>query len=315
MIDLSRLQSQLQTSGLQQKDNPLFQVISQLIASLKQIQDDILGKVKSTPSSGGGTTNIITSGIGTPGADGIDGNDGVGIPGATGPQGPAGPASSAVGMIGPPGQDGLDGGDSIIMIGSASSGGGGTTGGIPYSITAPVDGDYAWINQGGASVSVGTLGIYLLAPAVGSVNLRIRKKAAPATPYSITVAIAPFILGVIQVCGICFRNSGSGKLAINGLFFISGTSYGLISATYSSPTAFNATYISNPLLWGNLLFLRITDDGANRICSYSTDGTNFIAYHTVVRTDYFTADEVGFFVDTESATYDAGMTLLSWKET
>src|SRR6266446_5233542 len=54
------------------------------------------------------------------------------------------------------------------------------------AFTAPVDGDYAWINQGGASVTVNANGsICLYAPATGD-SLRVRKKAAPATPYTMT---------------------------------------------------------------------------------------------------------------------------------
>lgn len=56
MIDLDRLQSQLLTSGFQQKNNPLYQVISQLIKALKEVQ-----KISSSGSSGGTVTNNITN--------------------------------------------------------------------------------------------------------------------------------------------------------------------------------------------------------------------------------------------------------------
>jgi hypothetical protein len=62
------------------------------------------------------------------------------------------------------------------------------------------------------------------------------------------------------------------------------------------------------------MFFRIADDGANRISSISTDGINFRVIHTVARTDFLTADQVGFFVNCQETTWDAGMTLLSWKE-
>lgn len=48
--DLSRLKSQLLTSGLSQKDNPLFQIINQLIGELERI-----GQVADGSASGSGS--------------------------------------------------------------------------------------------------------------------------------------------------------------------------------------------------------------------------------------------------------------------
>jgi hypothetical protein len=50
MINLDRLLSQLMVSGLQQKDNPLFQVISQLIGYLRQIQSNTNIQINQTSS-------------------------------------------------------------------------------------------------------------------------------------------------------------------------------------------------------------------------------------------------------------------------
>lgn len=184
-----------------------------------------------------------------------------------------------------------------------------------FPFTAPVDGSFAWINQGGASVDTTNGGIYLLAPASASTNLRIRKKSAPATPYTITAAIAPFMYGVAnQAIGLAFRQSSDGKLAVLALFS-NATQFGLASYKYTSATAFSASYVNNLMVWGNVIFLRITDNGTNRICSYSNDGQHFITIHTVGRTDFLTADEVGFFADTETASFASAINLLSWKET
>lgn len=48
MIDLDRLQSNLMTSGLQQKNQPLYQVISQLIKAIKQLQAEIDASISSS---------------------------------------------------------------------------------------------------------------------------------------------------------------------------------------------------------------------------------------------------------------------------
>ena len=52
-IDLTRLISQLNTSGLSQKDQPLYQVIFQLINYLRQTQ---IGFADALASGGGGGT-------------------------------------------------------------------------------------------------------------------------------------------------------------------------------------------------------------------------------------------------------------------
>ena len=57
MIKLDRLKAQLHTSGLQQKDNSLFQVISQLIDAVRQFEISIIGVIPSSSSSGGGLVN------------------------------------------------------------------------------------------------------------------------------------------------------------------------------------------------------------------------------------------------------------------
>lgn len=101
---LDRLKAQLLTSDLSQKNPALFQVINQLIDSvrlgLNQLQTAI---TKITPSgSGSSSSTIITSGAGVMGIDnfGQDGSDG--LQGIQGPQGLRG----LIGPMGPPGIDG-----------------------------------------------------------------------------------------------------------------------------------------------------------------------------------------------------------------
>jgi hypothetical protein len=59
---------------------------------------------------------------------------------------------------------------------------------------------------------------------------------------------------------------------------------------------------------------RAADNSTNRICSYSVDGQNWFVFHTVGRTDFLTADEVGFYIDVENATFGTGITLIHWAE-
>jgi len=60
-------------------------------------------------------------------------------------------------------------------------------------------------------------------------------------------------------------------------------------------------------------FFRIEDDNTNRISSFSFDGQNFLVAHSVGRTDYITADEIGIAINT-AATAVSNATFLSWVE-
>lgn len=184
------------------------------------------------------------------------------------------------------------------------------------TLTPPVDGDFSWINQGGAAVVASGGTIFLSAPVdAGATNWRIRKKAAPATPYTITAVFLRTGLTVDYTqFGLLFRNAGSGLIHNFSVQFNSAVPPGLLlnSAKYSSPTAFSATYLSTQFIIGRTILLRIADNGTSRICSVSPDGVNWIPYHTVGRTDYFTADEVGFGLDVSNTTFPSGITLVSW---
>jgi hypothetical protein len=66
---------------------------------------------------------------------------------------------------------------------------------------------------------------------------------------------------------------------------------------------------------GPLIWLRIADNGTNRIVSFSVDGVLWTALHTVGRTDFITPNQVGFYVNAANATWGIGMFLVHWEET
>jgi hypothetical protein len=63
-----------------------------------------------------------------------------------------------------------------------------------------------------------------------------------------------------------------------------------------------------------MLWLRLEDDGTNRKAHYSIDGQVFRLLHSVGRTDYLTADEIGFCWEGNHASATFNGRLLSWKE-
>jgi len=179
-----------------------------------------------------------------------------------------------------------------------------------YPLTPPVLSSFAWVNQGSATATEAKGGIYLLAPANASENWRILKKSAPATPYTATACLLPALMSVDYAqAGLVFRQSSDGKLACLELVSISGF-FNFQFSKMNSATSFNSTYGNTKCSLVSPLWLQIADDGTNRKCSFSADGQDFIPLHSIGRTDFLTADEVGFFVSSFQGTYDVGATFL-----
>lgn len=90
LIDASRLKYQLQNTGLQNKDNPLWQLLYQMLGVLEALNKEVGGLVIDN-TSGGGSTVINLLGFATLGDDGGGGGDGEvgppGVPGAAGEDG------------------------------------------------------------------------------------------------------------------------------------------------------------------------------------------------------------------------------------
>lgn len=187
-----------------------------------------------------------------------------------------------------------------------------------FPFTKPVDGDFAWINQDSAAVTTTNGGIVLSRAAYSAVTTcNVRKKTAPSTPYTITAwFLVNVAYGGVGYGGLCFRQSSDGKLALFGIGTDSANRGYTASRKMTDPTTYSADYSlqdqSGKAETGRLCCLRIADNGTNRICSVSADGVNFQAFHTIGRTDFLTADEVGFYINPYNR--DTQMTLLSWAQ-
>jgi len=133
--DFNRLKVTLLKSGLQQKDNPLYQVIDTLIDYVRKFQQNTSSQLEENISSINLQNFPIIQNI--PGMDGNEGEQGEqGIPGTIGRDGVAGIAGG-IGSIGPPGIDGEDGIDGE-MGPVGPMGGSGPTGSVgPSGMTGP----------------------------------------------------------------------------------------------------------------------------------------------------------------------------------
>lgn len=192
--------------------------------------------------------------------------------------------------------------------------------GLLFPFTEPINGDFAWVNQGGASVDASRGGIYLEGPASTS-NWRIRVKAIPAAPYTVDIAFIANALSLnYQLAGMVLRESGTGKLVTFTMeYCLSATGQFEICFSdihkYSNPTTSAGAYseVQYQGGWG-LVFLRIVDDNTNRKFYLSKDGEHFQLMFSVGRTDFITPDQIGFAVNETTGTNPVGMNLRSWKE-
>jgi hypothetical protein len=184
-----------------------------------------------------------------------------------------------------------------------------------FAFTKPVSGDFSWANQGGASIDTTNGGVYLLAPTSASDNIRYRYKAVPSTPYTLTIGFLPQLFGVnFQAVGFAWSD---GTKYICASFAANGTQAMALSVTkFTNATTFSADYLSATTFSQNapVAWLKCQDDGTNRIVSWSQDSQHWVQLHSVNRTDFLTATQVGFFANSNNAMWPAALTLLSWQQ-
>lgn len=191
-----------------------------------------------------------------------------------------------------------------------------------FPFTEPVDGDFSWVNQNSATKDTAHGGVYIEATPING-GKRLRVKTAPATPYVAVAHLIPTPIGAnYQSYGIGFRESGSGKLHLLTFQYNSaGTPAGIALGSYKwdSATAFNSAYTlgaggTTYAAERPPAFLHIADNGTNRRIGVSNDGQHPVWLHDVARTNYLTADQIGYFVDDGNAGVLMGAWLLSWEE-
>lgn len=193
-----------------------------------------------------------------------------------------------------------------------------------YPMTELIDADFAWVNQGAATLDTTSGTSLIVAPAVAADNIRIRAKTAPATPYTITAYIDP-IQGwqsgnTSSTYGLGFRQSSDGKLHL--LMLHTDPTGNILSIKFTDPTTFSALYSTITQASLNLQtntlpikWLRISDDGSIRSVGWSYDGLDFTVFATVGRTDFLTANQVLWFANTATINTTSRTRLHSWTET
>lgn len=170
------------------------------------------------------------------------------------------------------------------------------------------------LNHGGGTYTEDTTNkrLYIVEDGDGTIDIRGYYMTAPATPYTVTAHIRYFLpVGTTNGIVIFFRQDSTTELS--SIRVLSGGS--ILVDKFNSPTSANSTYASSTI--NNYPeWFRITDNGTNRIYQVSNDGIAWVTLHTVGRTDFLTADGIGFGVAlTTNATFDTQASLLSWEIT
>lgn len=178
-------------------------------------------------------------------------------------------------------------------------------------LTIPPSSGWSWVNQGGATLDDSGGAQTINAPTTSGESARVRTRAAPATPYTITALVALDVLAVnYHNAGIGFRQSSDGKMSV--IRWQTGDRVQPLNwSTATSVSGNVGTSVIGP--WPvDRLWLRIADDGTNRTYSVSASGRVWRVLYTIGRTTFLTADEVCFYIDLQNATHSGAITLLSW---
>ena len=181
--------------------------------------------------------------------------------------------------------------------------------------TLPINTGFAFVNQGGATIVQGNGNWTLTAPLSSSASARMYVKSLPGAPYTITALVK--IQGNyanFQRIGLVLRQSGNSHFATFDLIGISNvvTMREEIWTSSTTPTGtipFSITGIADTLLW-----MRIVDDGVNRIFSIrypEQDSATWTQILSESNTANVTPDQYGIFASEETNLYPAIINLLS----
>lgn len=187
-----------------------------------------------------------------------------------------------------------------------------------YPFTAPVDGDFSWINQGSATKTTTYGGVIIQAGADASFNVHARVKAAPSTPYHIEIAFLLIGVGTSNcLAGALFTdgtNPSTSKMQIFGNFqnaVIQWVAFNMTNATTYAGGGGDTIINTNVFIPGPVFWIRIGDSGTVKTFDISSNGKTWLELLSQSRTSHLTPTHVGFFVNGASEE----ITLLSWKET
>lgn len=183
----------------------------------------------------------------------------------------------------------------------------------------PAVASWTQVNPGAATFTETAGGIRIAAPAASGNSRRMLTRAIPTVPYKITALVIPEIHNVnFNMCGMGWRESGTGKIMYAAIYFVAAPTIRLSSTRATGPTGGQTDYATEDGYFPrDQWFLQIEDDNTNRIVRYSFNGVDFITLHTRARTDFdggaaVTIDQNFMFCDAINAGAGVQATFMSW---
>jgi len=187
------------------------------------------------------------------------------------------------------------------------------------NLTPPVDAQFSWVNQGGASVSTARGGVILTAPAGAGYSMRLRYKALTA-PYKVTMHFMPNLPNNnYMICGLGLRSSASGKCEEIHLANASNRQ-ALEVGKNTNETAYSSTpasiFADNAGHW--IRWFQVEDDNTNIYFRYSNNGKMWITLFSEARGTFFSGGSTPtgafFYANTNGGSKDAQMHVKHWLE-
>ena len=150
---------------------------------------------------------------------------------------------------------------------------------------------------------------------------------SPSSNYTATALLdANLAVGNMATVGMFLRESSSGKIIMFGPSYINGAGWFLEVARYDNATTYNSRYgtytispttvLSNNVYTGWPRWLRIRDDGTYHYFEASLNGVDWVSATSTTsigRTAYFTANQIGWFVQNNVSSYTLKGRLRSFK--
>lgn len=185
----------------------------------------------------------------------------------------------------------------------------------PGGTQPPLVAAFTWDNQSTATAVDASNTIFMSVPGSGASGARLNGLylASPAVPYTLTARFA-VNLQKKDYYGYClfFRASASGK--IHELAMMHSSAPYFFSRKMTDSVTYSADYTSFQQEW--FPWLRIQDDNTNRKMYGSQDGISWTLLHSIGRTDFLTADQIGFGMMQENSSgagnLVSNISLLSW---
>jgi hypothetical protein len=186
-------------------------------------------------------------------------------------------------------------------------------------LTDPLLRTWAWFNQGTATVDTSRGAVILQAPGSSGNQVRGYEESFGAGTYTVTMGFLPALIagGQAPGAGLLLRDSVGGKFIF---FFMmdNNTTPTIRIDQWNSAGSFSAQAfaVSGQVATGpGLHWLRVQDNGTNRLYSVSADGVTWAQVYSEARTTWCTPDRRGPGIYAQNSTYPQTLTVLSWAVT